>query len=1050
MPYTTKTIRSSFALLRAKVFISSFFILCLTTMFNDSYGQVECYTFQQSNGTYSPLTGATNVFSGSWDDAVSSAVPIGFTFNYNGSNYTSCYINSNGFISFGTSPANQFLPISNVDNSISAFGRDLMYGNSSSTVLRSTTGTAPNRIFVVEWRNTRRYATSWGIYYNTEDLINFQIRLYESSNVIEIIYGLNSTPETSNNLPVQVGIRGLSGDINNRSGGNNTPWNSTASGTSNNATVNFKNGLVPASGLIFSWIPVSVPTSISSSSNAVCAGETTTLTAVGESRHASTLWFEGACGNVLFSQEWSGTTMPYTHSYTTLNSISGGILNVTSQSHPDAQINMENIFATPINPAVYRNIAIRYKVVSGTGDQAEIYFKKTGLDLTEGRVVRTNLISDNSWHIANFNMSSNSNWNNNGGNITGWRFDWTRGSNVRMEIDYIALTDRPVLENTNANESVISVTPTATATNYYAMRIAESTCFSTTACATTTVYRGKTWNGGVNGNWGDPNLWIPNGVPSVDDCITIPSSFTMAIPGSHGVGRTLNISSGNLIVNSGNSITVRDAVSVAAGANLILENSASLVQRGTTNTNSGNITVRRTAKPMKRYDFTYWSSPVAGQTLYNFSPQTLRDKYYSWDITTQNWVTHLDGAQTMQAGKGYIVRAPQSFDINATQTFNSNFIGVPNNGTIPVTVSGSPTTNRYNLIGNPYPSAIDMDAFFTDTDNTELEQTIYLWTHNSPPNSATPGSSQYNYAASDYAVYNRSGGVATSPATDNPFDPVPSNNFNNALPTRHLAAGQAFFIKGLANGNVRFTNDMRVQSNNNNFYRSGNSNSEENDKSRFWLNLRNNEGAFNQTLVGYFDGATNDYDNGFDGELFGGNYVTVYSILNDKKLSIQGKGLPFSDEDVVPIGVIASISGQFSLSLDSYDGLFSRQTIFLHDKTLGTYHNLKEGGYAFSMTAGTYNDRFEIVFRNGNLSTPKFSAESIIVYKKGGKIFVDAGKTEISNLKILDISGRIIFEKQKIDETSAVIDPLSIADQVLLINIMTSEGTVTKKLIYKN
>jgi hypothetical protein len=43
------------------------------------------------------------------------------------------------------------------------------------------------------------------------------------------------------------------------------------------------------------------------------------------------------------------------------------------------------------------------------------------------------------------------------------------------------------------------------------------------------------------------------------------------------------------------------------------------------------------------------------------------------------------------------------------------------------------------------------------------------------------------------------------------------------------------------------------------------------EQNRVWLNLFNNEGAFKQALVGYVTGATNNFDNGYDGETFDAN-----------------------------------------------------------------------------------------------------------------------------------------------------------------------------------
>ena len=76
---------------------------------------------------------------------------------------------------------------------------------------------------------------------------------------------------------------------------------------------------------------------------------------------------------------------------------------------------------------------------------------------------------------------------------------------------------------------------------------------------------------------------------------------------------------------------------------------------------------------MKLYDYTYWSSPVGGQTLTNLSPQTSPDRYYAFNPTSGNWQFTL-GSTVMAPGKGYIVRSPESFTATPT-VYNAQFAG---------------------------------------------------------------------------------------------------------------------------------------------------------------------------------------------------------------------------------------------------------------------------------------------------------------------------------------------------------------------------------------
>ncbi|MBZ4043338.1 fimbrial protein [Flavobacterium hibisci] len=109
-------------------------------------------------------------------------------------------------------------------------------------------------------------------------------------------------------------------------------------------------------------------------------------------------------------------------------------------------------------------------------------------------------------------------------------------------------------------------------------------------------------------------------------------------------------------MNSNDTLTIQNAV-VNNGGTLTFENNASLLQNNAAAVNSGNIIYKRISTPMKNFDFTYWSSPVEGQTLFGLSPNTLWDKYLSY--TGTGWHQEY-GASVMAKGIGYIIRTPKA------------------------------------------------------------------------------------------------------------------------------------------------------------------------------------------------------------------------------------------------------------------------------------------------------------------------------------------------------------------------------------------------------
>ena len=551
--------------------------------------------------------------------------------------------------------------------------------------------------------------------------------------------------------------------------------------------------------------------------------------------------------------------------------------------------------------------------------------------------------------------------------------------------------------------------------------------------------------------------WV-DGVPNNETGIRIDNNYTISddmevCSCTVSAGKTLTIQDGKTLI-------ILENIVVEAGAKIVLENNGSLVQIDDNATYTGALNsfeMKRNSQPVFRLDYTYWSSPVkenSGFTLSNLSPQTMFNKFLKWNHagTPQAWQVVSNGAEAMVPGRGYLVRAPQNYNIEgagAPQEFVGSFIGTPNNGVITHAVSGSTTANRWNLIGNPYPSAIDAETFLNENSEV-LGGTLYFWTHNS----AFSDASGYAYSASDYATWNLSGGTGTTGQGAN-------QNSNLSVPTGKIAAGQSFFVQGVSegNGNVVFNNSMRVtQPNvNNQFFKPAPSEPVENwattGKHRVWLNLTSTQNHFNQILVGYIENATNGLDNSYDGGVFSGGAVSLYSILDSKNLTIQGRALPFSNQDEVPLGYKTTLTGTLKISIDHVDGLFEGQNVYLKDNLLNVVHNLKDSDYEFETVPGTFNDRFVLQYlpqETLGTDVPTIDSNSMVVFNNNNQINIKSSEQVISKVEIYDLQGRVIFTKNNIDGQSFATQSLSAKNQLVIVKVTTDNNSeFVKKVMLK-
>ena len=155
----------------------------------------------------------TTVASGAGSDDAYEVVPIGFTFPFYGTDYTEASINSNGLITLGTvcdEYDNMDIPNDNYDcdGFIAPFWDDLDPGFDGD-IYYGTSGTAPNRTFVVEWRAVP--TLEW--YYDS--YLTFNLILYEGSGEVVFQYGemYSNDADEATGGSATIGIENQAGDV---------------------------------------------------------------------------------------------------------------------------------------------------------------------------------------------------------------------------------------------------------------------------------------------------------------------------------------------------------------------------------------------------------------------------------------------------------------------------------------------------------------------------------------------------------------------------------------------------------------------------------------------------------------------------------------------------------------------------------------------------------------------------------------------------------------------------------------------------------------------
>lgn len=549
----------------------------------------------------------------------------------------------------------------------------------------------------------------------------------------------------------------------------------------------------------------------------------------------------------------------------------------------------------------------------------------------------------------------------------------------------------------------------------------------------------KIWNGS----------WNPAGNPTAENPVIINAAYS----GGSFVCNTLELNADVTLADN----QLLDVVNGVTGpGKIIMSSSASVVQRnGDASVSKPNIQLTLKTRLLQRGDYTYFGTPITGNfysQLANAKATTgtrtgALDRMYRWDTSLPhqpaNNFSYWYALSATPTGKGFVAAIRQQAPFVNFDTFdyvNIPLNGTANNGDVSVAVFNSVSADadderNFNLLGNPYPSALDADKFLAE--NTAIDGVIYIWKAQTPQSNGSG-----SYAQADYIAYTKAGTVYPGINTDASF-------------TGKVASGQGFMVKSLANSSVTFTNCMRISSasSNNTFFRNAQSGSVQNKTDRYKLTMTNSTDVFSQILIGYFPNATLGYDRLYDASRNSVSSAQLYSILETDGRALAINARPaFSETDVVPLGVSKSntASETFTIAISDKEGVFESDeaSVYLHDKLLQTYHDFATGNYVFTTGLTSLENRFEVVYQNQTLSNPVFDNNEVFATISNENLFVNAS-SEMKLIEVYDITGRKI-QTINADNSKSVSKAFFHSQGVYIAKIIFENGiTASHKLINK-
>ena len=560
---------------------------------------------------------------------------------------------------------------------------------------------------------------------------------------------------------------------------------------------------------------------------------------------------------------------------------------------------------------------------------------------------------------------------------------------------------------------------------------------------------------------------------------------------------------------------VQQDINLASTSNLYLRNNAQLVQ-GTAgvsgNTGAGLLSVYQEGTS-DNFDYNYWCSPVGnasvttgnenfGLTMLNrpttsiASTATIILPPSNYDGTSNplaissTWIYKLTnannysqwffvgGATILAPGEGFSMKGTSGTDATdpeGTGVTNNpggaqryDFRGKPNDGNITITLG----INNATLTGNPYPSALHLNAFLLDGSNGATGGIAYFWEQDKTVNSHTLVNYKGGYGA--YSPVNLTSSGVYVPATFNSYNGDGSLNTTGSssglsINRRYSPIGQGFVISATSTGTATFKNSHRV------FVKesAGSSQFEKNtpqeetakknqvteevveEISHFKLNTIINNQFTRQLALAFVPEATDGIDIGIDALNMDEDLPNDVAFwLENGNYIIQG--INFDENKRIPLSVKATTSTTFKFYIPEVINFDTFQMIYLYDALDDSYHDIKNGTFEIAVAPGTYSDRFKITFKDQTaLRIGEAISKQLFVIQDNTNSNLKVSNPNnlaLKSFKLYDVLGKVVLSKKDLgNDQHYIFSTSGLSNGLYITEFLTTDNEkFTTKIVISN
>jgi hypothetical protein len=441
------------------------------------------------------------------------------------------------------------------------------------------------------------------------------------------------------------------------------------------------------------------------------------------------------------------------------------------------------------------------------------------------------------------------------------------------------------------------------------------------------------------------------------------------------------------------------------------------------------------------------------------------------DSSYYDWIK-AGSDSSIEAGEGFTMKGSSGINTTIVNDVQNNpdgshqrydFRGKPNDGNIDIKV----LPNQWTLTGNPYPSAIDLQAFLNDLTNINCTGIAYFWEQDKAVHS--------HYIADyrgGYGTYSPAGGTNDEgtylPAVffshDGSGNQIPDlGSSGHSFKRKYSPIGQGFMIEGdktQPGGNVQMKNSYRI------FVKEGAASFSQFEKIRnnktsakthqtpqIRFNTLLDNGPVSQMLLIFDPLATDGVDRAKDAASPNDGPANNYFVINGNEYIIEV--LPFDIDKKISIGFRNYAQANYKITVNEMLNLPEVANVYLHDKIANLYYDIKNNFYDLTLPAGTYNTQYEITFTNGTLGINDNVSQSFLVQQNNiAKTLTISNplQKELVSYGLYDVTGKLIFSKNRLGtDSSYVFSTSDLSDGIYIVKLTSIDKMeMGTKIIVKN